>query len=176
MHGVKGLEFKCVFIVGLEDGIFPIRRFDSLDDELEEERRIMYVAITRAKERLYLTHAQQRYRFGTKSFTTPSLFLKESGVMRARGEEILKTTKPVSTYNFKTTFAQKPTPSFAKPSPMPTVQDKDLSKFKVGQMVSHTKFGKGEIIAISGENADIKFEVLGVKKFNMRLAPISIIE
>ena len=176
VHGVKGLEFKCVFIVGLEDGIFPIRRFDSSDDELEEERRIMYVAITRAKERLYLTHAQQRYRFGTKSFTTPSLFLKESGVMRTRNEEILKTTKPVSTYNFKTTFAQKPTPSFAKPSPMPTVQDKDLSKFKVGQMVNHTKFGKGEIIAISGENADIKFEGLGVKKFNMRLAPISIIE
>ncbi|MBE5763535.1 MAG: ATP-dependent DNA helicase PcrA [Clostridiales bacterium] len=176
VHGVKGLEFKCVFIVGLEDGIFPIRRFDSSDDELEEERRIMYVAITRAKERLYLTHAQQRYRFGTKSFTTPSLFLKESGVMRTRNEEILKTTKPVSTYNFKTTFAQKPTPSFAKPSPMPTVQDKDLSKFKVGQMVNHTKFGKGEIISISGENADIKFEGLGVKKFNMRLAPISIIE
>jgi len=176
VHGVKGLEFKCVFIVGLEDGIFPIRRFDSSDDELEEERRIMYVAITRAKERLYLTHAQQRYRFGTKSFTTPSLFLKESGVMSTRNEEILKTTKPVSTYNFKTTFAQKPTPSFAKPSPMPTVQDKDLSKFKVGQMVNHTKFGKGEIISISGENADIKFEGLGVKKFNMRLAPISIIE
>ena len=175
VHGVKGLEFKCVFIVGLEDGIFPIRRFDTQDDELEEERRIMYVAITRAKERLYLTHAQQRYRFGTKSFTTPSLFLKESGVMKTRMEESFK-TKPTSTYSFNSTFANKPTPSFAKPTPMPTVQDKDISKFKVGQMVSHTKFGKGEIIAISGENADIKFEGLGVKKFNMRLAPISIIE
>ncbi len=176
VHGVKGLEIKCVFIVGLEDGIFPIRRFDTQDDELEEERRIMYVAITRAKERLYLTHAQQRYRFGTKSFTAPSLFLKESGVMRPRVEEAMKATKPKSTYNYQSTFAKAPTPSFAKPSPMPTVQDKDLSKFKVGQKVKHTKFGEGEIVAISGENADIKFEGLGVKKFNMRLAPISIIE
>ena len=176
VHGVKGLEFKCVFIVGLEDGIFPIRRFDTKDEELQEERRIMYVAITRAKERLYLTHAQQRYRFGVKTFTTPSLFLKEAGVLKPKVDPDYIAPKKKPTYNFQSTFASKPTPAFAQKSTITPPQDKDLSKFKVGVMVEHTKFGKGEIIAVTGENADIKFEGLGVKKFNIRLAPISIIE
>ncbi len=176
VHGVKGLEFKCVFIVGLEDGIFPIRRFDTKDDELEEERRIMYVAITRAKERLYLTHAKQRYRFGTKSFTSPSLFLKEAGVMKQKVDDDFIPAKKKPMYNYQSTFAQKPTPAFAQKSTILPNQDKDLSKFTVGTLVEHAKFGKGEIIAVTGENADIKFEGLGVKKFNIRLAPISIIE
>ena len=73
-------------------------------------------------------------------------------------------------------YKSKPTPSFAEKKEIKPVQDKDLSQFKVGQIVEHTKFGKGEIISISGENADIKFEGLGVKKFNLRLAPISVVK
>ena len=79
-------------------------------------------------------------------------------------------------YNYTSTFAQKPTPAFAQKSTITPNQDKDLSKFTVGTLVEHAKFGKGEIIAVTGENADIKFEGLGVKKFNLRLAPITRIE
>ena len=178
VHGVKGLEFRCVFVVGLEDGIFPIRRMDTTTDEIEEERRIMYVAITRAKERLYLTQAQQRYRFGQKNFTTPSIFLKEADMLKTPtyDDDDVSYPKKKLSYGYTSTFASKPTPSFAEKKEIKPVQDKDLSQFKVGQIVEHTKFGKGEIISISGENADIKFEGLGVKKFNLRLAPISVVK
>ena len=175
VHGVKGLEFRCVFVVGLEDGIFPIKRYDTTDEDLEEERRIMYVAVTRAKERLYLTHARSRYRFGTRQMGTPSMFLMEADMLK-KPEPVKPKYNPLNISS--TMFASKPTPSMqykAPVAPNPNIQ-KDISGFKVGQMVEHVRFGKGEIIAISGENADIKFEGLGVKKFNMRLAPITIIK
>ncbi len=178
VHGVKGLEFRCVFVVGLEDGIFPIRRMDTTTDEIEEERRIMYVAITRAKERLYLTQAQQRYRFGQKNFTTPSIFLKEADMLKTPtyDDDDVSYPKKKLSYGYTSTFASKPTPSFAEKKEIKPVSDKDLTQFRVGQIVEHTKFGKGEILAITGENADIKFEGLGVKKFNLRLAPISVVK
>ena len=151
---------------------------DTTTDEIEEERRIMYVAITRAKERLYLTQAQQRYRFGQKNFTTPSIFLKEADMLKTPSydDDDVSCPKKKLSYGYTSTFASKPTPSFAEKKEIKPVQDKDLSQFKVGQIVEHTKFGKGEIISISGENADIKFEGLGVKKFNLRLAPISVVK
>ena len=77
IHSVKGLEFKCVFICGLEENILPISRSVGNDDEMEEERRLMYVAITRAKERLYLTRSKSRYLYGKREPTARSRFLKE---------------------------------------------------------------------------------------------------
>ena len=77
VHSVKGLEFKCVFLCGMEDGIMPTSRADNDEDELEEERRLMYVAITRARERLYLTRSKSRYLYGKREPTMRSRFLKE---------------------------------------------------------------------------------------------------
>ena len=77
VHSVKGLEFKCVFICGLEDNILPVSRAMDNDDDMEEERRLMYVAITRAKERLYLTRSKSRYLYGKREPTARSQFLKE---------------------------------------------------------------------------------------------------
>jgi DNA helicase-2/ATP-dependent DNA helicase PcrA len=77
VHSVKGLEFKCVFICGLEDNILPVSRAVENDDDMEEERRLMYVAITRAKERLYLTRSKSRYLYGKREPTMRSRFLKE---------------------------------------------------------------------------------------------------
>lgn len=77
IHAVKGLEFKCVFIVGMEEGIMPTSRAEGDDDALEEERRLMYVAITRAKERLYVTRSKSRYLYGKREPTARSPFLKE---------------------------------------------------------------------------------------------------
>ena len=82
IHSVKGLEFKTVFAVGMEENIFPVSRAAYDDDELEEERRLMYVAITRAEERLYFTRSRSRYLYGERSMTLPSRFMQElSSVM-----------------------------------------------------------------------------------------------
>ena len=77
IHSVKGLEFKNVFVVGMEENIFPVSRAAYDDNELEEERRLMYVAITRARERLYFTRSRSRYLYGERSMTLPSRFIKE---------------------------------------------------------------------------------------------------
>lgn len=77
IHSVKGLEFRCVFVCGMEDGVMPTSRADNDEDELEEERRLMYVAITRARERLYLTRSKSRYLYGKREPTMRSRFLKE---------------------------------------------------------------------------------------------------
>ena len=176
VHGVKGLEFKVVFIVGLEDGLFPILRAES-ESDLEEERRIMYVAVTRAMERLYTTYASSRFRFGKRERSVPSTFLKEAELIN-RTKFISIDDDDIYTRAKKLDFLKvaKPTPAFAKPSPNISGSSKDISGFKVGQKVNHTRFGEGVILEITGENADIKFEGLGVKKFNLRLAPITRIE
>lgn len=197
VHGVKGLEYKCCFIVGLEEGIFPSMHQDSADDNIQEERRIMYVAVTRARERLYLTNAQSRYRYGRREYSMPSRFLKEGGFIKeapkldtASVESILGDFggyQPVQEYSGKEKrdrIAEMKklmhdyvkTPAFAKSSPQSAPQSKDVSVFKVGMQVEHTRFGIGKIIAITGENAKIEFPVLGVKTFNLRLAPIKTVE
>ncbi len=83
VHSVKGLEFKVVFVVGMEENIFPVSRAANSDDDLEEERRLLYVAITRAEERLFFTRSRSRYLYGERSLTLPSRFLQElSSVMK----------------------------------------------------------------------------------------------
>ena len=196
VHGVKGLEYKCCFIVGLEEGIFPSVRDG--DDNLQEERRIMYVAITRARERLYLTNAQSRYRYGHREYGISSRFLKEGGLVvesqsRTSISSIMNEFSGYSQYqsvseksstsrrdrmaemkNLMKNYAK--TPAFAKSAPQVAPQSKDVSIFKVGMSVEHSRFGQGKILSITGENAKIEFPVLGVKTFNMRLAPIKPVE
>ena len=198
VHGVKGLEYKCCFIVGLEEGIFPSVRDG--DDNLQEERRIMYVAVTRARERLYLTNAQSRYRYGHREYGISSRFLKEGGLIvepersRASISSIMSDLnsefsqyQPISERsstdrrdrmaemkNLMRNYAK--SPAFAKSAPPTVPQSKDVSVFKVGMTVEHSRFGQGKILSITGENAKIEFPVLGVKTFNMRLAPIKPVE
>ena len=195
VHGVKGLEYRCVFIVGLEDGLFPSKREDTTLKEIEEERRVMYVAITRAKERLYLTNTSTRFRFGTLISNTPSQFLLEGEIIKPKArfnideEDIFadfgdmfnskpnnSSKKSAKSNGIDLINVMKKTPSFAQSVQRSNVNDKDLSKFVAGKKVKHTKFGEGIILNVSGENADIKFETLGVKKFNIRLAPIEVID
>jgi DNA helicase-2/ATP-dependent DNA helicase PcrA len=176
LHAAKGLEFPVVFLTGLEDGVLPHSR--SLDDgeEMAEERRLFYVGITRAKDRLYLSHAFRRTFFGDSSVSVPSRFLKDIPV------ELLDGDSSVSKrYNQATTRAtnwqwsrspQKPanspsrsqpsTPAWSssreKPLPQPrqyeTAVDDDLDEsrpsgqpqYKTGERVSHAKFGTGTVI------------------------------
>ena len=177
IHGVKGLEYRCVFIVGLEQGIFPTSRSEADDESMQEERRIMYVAVTRAKERLYLTNVTERFRYGKLEYCQASRFLDEGGLIIER-EDKLPYEKQYTPTPSKIDFTKisKPTPAFATPSKQMESVGKDLSKFQVGMTVKHTKFGEGKIVEITGENAKIQFPELGVKTFNMRLAPIEIVQ
>ena len=163
VHGVKGLEFRCVFIVGLEEGIFPSLRADTTTADVEEERRIMYVAITRAKERLWLTNAGRRFRFGKTESNPVSRFVKESGLITVR-----KSDERVVHHTVQNALRRE-MPAFDRTQ----ATAKDISAFKPGAAVTHPKFGKGVIQEINGENARIAFEKLGVKVLNLRLAPLS---
>ena len=181
VHGVKGLEFDVVFIVGLEEGIFPTIRQDTTAKNLEEERRIMYVAVTRARKRLYLTCAQSRLRFKRRENSLASRFLVEGGFIKKPESIPERQGSPVHSVraamgkigldirDLPKRGERKEPPAYAK---RPPVAGKDIGVFKIGMTVKHSRFGVGEIVDISGENAKIKFKDLGVKMFNMRLAPI----
>lgn len=166
IHGVKGLEFRCVFIVGLEEGIFPSLRSDTTTADVEEERRIMYVAITRARERLWLTNAGRRFRFGKWESNSVSRFVKESGLIAAAR----KTEDRTVHHTVQQALRRDLTPRFAKTA----AAGKDISAFKAGIKVRHPKFGDGVIQDVTGENARIAFEKLGVKVLNLRLAPLAV--
>lgn len=167
VHGVKGLEFRCVFIVGLEEGIFPSLRSDTTTADVEEERRIMYVAITRAQERLWLTNAGRRFRFGKWENNSVSRFVKESGLIAAARRMDERMVHHTVQQALRRDFAPKFTQS--------ATAGKDISVFKEGVKVRHPKFGDGVVTEVNGENARIAFEKLGVKVLNLRLAPLTVI-
>lgn len=176
IHAVKGLEFKNVFIIGLEEGIFPISRNNSFED-LEEERRLMYVAVTRAEKKLFLTHCSRRFLYGKTSYQIPSRFCKELGFYNFRAQKISQTGDPLAEFSSKSAF------SFNKNDVFNFKTEKsksniDISKYKVGQKVSHPKFGEGEIESISSDGlvADIIFDGFGRKSLMLELAPLTIME
>lgn len=153
VHAAKGLEFKVVFVVGLEDGVFPLSRAKYDNSEMEEERRLMYVAVTRAKERLYLTWARNRYMYGKTKPSVRSEFL-------SCVEDVLNPKRMEET----------------KPAMDCSVKNSDLAKFKKGQRVRHKTFGEGVIICINGGNADVAFKGIGVKTLALKFAPLEVVE
>lgn len=201
VHAVKGLEFKVVFVVGIEEGIFPIQRATSNTD-IEEERRLMYVALTRAEERLYLSHASKRYMYRESQYQSPSRFCKELGLLAVSR----KTNKSLSVdrtfggfssggydkpaykkvYNFEDNGGfegfSSPKPIFNKNIVLGEEKrqespKQDVSKYKVGMRVSHQKFGEGEIVEISDDGlvGDIVFEDFGRKSLMLELAKLDIL-
>ncbi|MBO4941544.1 MAG: exodeoxyribonuclease V subunit gamma [Clostridia bacterium] len=168
LHSAKGLEFKNVFLVGMEEGIFPGVRSMGMDDEMEEERRLCYVGITRAKEKLYLTHTDTRTLFGTTKFNIMSRFLKEipkalkneesSKKVQYDGFEYVRTEMPkMDTSVFKSSAYQKPKTDNAQ-----TALD-----FAIGDRVNHRKFGEGTVLEAKAIGADmflrVKFDTVGEK-------------
>lgn len=178
VHACKGLEFRVVFIVGAEDGLFPLQR--SMDNilDLEEDRRLMYVAVTRAKEKVYITRAKSRFLYGSRHMTIESRFAKEMGLVLPTMQKSQNTFSSsfsggfdsdessfASTkggFNFGSYFSKSNSnestsySATSKPSG-PTMVDKyfenkkqslDVSEYKVGTMVSHIKFGIGTIIKV----------------------------
>ena len=149
LHSAKGLEFKVVFIVGMEEGIFPHSRSFESESELEEERRLCYVGITRAKTKLYLLSARQRTIFGSTSLTVESRFIKEI-------DDSLIDKTNLSMVKEKTKDEVKTV------SNMYTDNDVD---FRAGDKVIHNVFGEGVIININGKIATIAFNhKVGIKQ------------
>ncbi len=150
VHAAKGLEFDLVFLPGLEDGIFPSAKTVENKNGLEEERRLMYVAITRAKQELILSYAKSRYVFGDYQMQIPSRFLKELPQHHINFEEV----------NFGAEYGFSRTQSISKKVEVVT---NTSSNSVVGKRIFHQKFGYGKVLSEDGKKLDIQFEKSGRK-------------
>jgi DNA helicase-2/ATP-dependent DNA helicase PcrA len=163
IHSAKGLEFKLVFLVGMEENLFPSQQ--SVDDvgRLEEERRLCYVGMTRAMQHLYLTYAESRRLYGRESYPRPSRFLREIP------SELIQEVRVRATINH----------------PVSPIQIKNSSlqttgSYKLGQRVSHAKFGEGVVLQIEGsgaqERVQINFKTAGVKWLMLAYANLEVLQ
>jgi DNA helicase-2/ATP-dependent DNA helicase PcrA len=146
VHAAKGLEFDAVFITGLEQGLFPHENAANERDGLEEERRLMYVAVTRARKRLYLTHAQTRMLHGQTRYCVPSLFLEELPA------ELLRPVGARPAYAAAAPFSGGAAASRSG-------EAATVGGFRIGQNVQHAKFGLGVIVAAEGRGSDARVQV-----------------
>jgi len=168
LHSAKGLEFPVVFIPGFEEGLFPGIRSMNIEDELEEERRLCYVGITRAKERLYLTSTYCRTLFGNTTYNMASRFMKEIP------DELLETggRRKVQQDRFSAAIASS-APILGKDA-FGVGSGKPHTDFKAGDQVVHKKFGIGKIISVTMDNGDcvleIDFKKAGMKRLMAEFA------
>lgn len=202
VHSVKGLEFRYVFIIGLEEKIFPISRAFDNNDEMEEERRLMYVAITRAKENLMLSSCKTRYLYGKRDYERPSRFLREINLAPAEenimpefsvfqnnryGAQIGAYYKQQYQSKVEKVYYKEPEQNKYDYNPMQTKtkfdeyvesrKSKVEYNFEVGQTVLHPKFGVGKIISIDGGKfADIDFEKIGKKSIMLEISPLKVLK
>ncbi len=182
VHAAKGLEFKCVFVVGLEENLFPSFMSLATPGMIEEERRLFYVAITRAEEYLTLSHAKCRYHFGTTRNNDPSRFLDEIGMENIdelksiRKKEYDGFAQPKILGNFK---------SLGRGTPQLGISEEDFepsppSKIKEGMKVLHLKFGEGKILSIDNRRvAKILFDSLPTnqeKRIMLNYAKLQILD
>ena len=150
VHAAKGLEFRAVFISGLEEGLCPHENSLSENNGLEEERRLMYVAVTRARQRLYLSHAQSRMLHGQVRYGIPSRFLDEIP------EGLLKrlNSKPVPKSGSNRDYSEMPAMMGKKSG-----EQKNAMPWKPGQAVNHAKFGNGVVVSYEGNASDMRVQV-----------------
>lgn len=151
LHAAKGLEFPVVFIVGLEETILPHSRALYDQREMEEERRLMYVGMTRAEKELYLVYATSRALYGGVQYNPPSRFLGEIGALSDTNEELPNITATGL-------------PDSDEPRYVPELEE--------GDKVNHTVFGRGVVVSVDGDNIAVHFKSRGVKKLNVSFAPI----
>lgn len=168
LHTAKGLEFPTVFLTGMEDGIFPHSRTLGEKDEIEEERRLAYVGLTRARQRLYISRAEYRSTWGAPNYNPPSRFLDEI---------------PEDVIEWRNQGGASLTPSLVRKSrvatpPPPRATGKKISvmELSIGDRVSHDTFGLGSVVAVAGEaekaEATINFGQYGEKRLLLRYAPV----
>ena len=158
MHAAKGLEFENVFIAGAEDGILPSQRSTQSMADLEEERRLMYVAITRAKKKLFITLTAQRMLFGMTNLSRPSRFLAE--IPKENMNTLEKERKGERIGVSHSQSWSVPKPAFKKPAaPSSTLQKAPIPELSAGDRVKHMKFGEGTVISAVKLGNDLKVEI-----------------
>ena len=170
LHTAKGLEFPTVFLTGMEDGIFPHARTFDDPKEIEEERRLAYVGLTRAEKRLYISRAEYRLTFGTPKYNPASRFLDEipTTLLEWKNEG-----KP----SYTSSSAVKKSRLPSGPPPRATGKVSSAMALEVGQRVSHDTFGLGTVVATTGAGdkaeATINFGAYGDKRLLLRYAPVT---
>ncbi len=185
IHAAKGLEFPYVFIVGLEENLFPSIQSIGTRADLEEERRLFYVALTRAMEKVTLSYAESRYRWGEFSITEPSRFLDE--IDESLIDKPKRVTMPPAhdrrpLQKEKQVFRSTPGNRFSKVNNTPAVTSfnaSDTSALMAGMQVEHPKFGKGKVISVEGQGpnkkATVFFKEIGNKNLLLRFAKLKIL-
>ncbi|WP_091374250.1 ATP-dependent helicase [Mucilaginibacter mallensis] len=195
IHSSKGLEFSQVHVVGLEENLFPSQMSLNSRSDLEEERRLFYVATTRAENKLTISYATSRFKFGTLINCEPSRFLDE---IDAKYLELDFSAKPASggssffddereAWSRKTDTFSKPKPAVVKTTsilakahvPSPGFAPSDTSNLQVGMEVEHERFGFGKVISLEGNKPDVKatifFKEIGQKQLLLKFAKLSIV-
>ncbi|MGD6743788.1 DNA helicase PcrA [Streptomyces sp. BH106] len=181
LHTAKGLEFPVVFLTGLEDGVFPHMRSLGQAKELEEERRLAYVGITRARQRLYLTRASMRSAWGQPSYNPPSRFLEEIPAAHLDWKRTGPSTPAASTKSIGGGIAASLSSSRSRTGSTPAFAtrragDKPVVALSVGDRVTHDQFGLGTVVGVSGTGdkaeASIDFGDPKPKRLLLRYAPV----
>ncbi len=196
LHSAKGLEFPVVFLVGMEEGVFPGFKSIGEDKEIEEERRLCYVGVTRAKERLYLTRSKQRTTYGSTTYNPPSRFLKEIPENMLDGyEEAMEKKTNIEKDNFSDSkytwsygsksnnnnnYTFRTAESFLNSlNKKPEKQVVNFSELKTGTKVYHKKFGEGIINYVEPEGDDLKVDInfnkFGHKRLMAKFANLEIL-
>lgn len=186
LHAAKGLEFPVIFLVGMEEGIFPLYRSLSNEKELEEERRLAYVGITRAKRKLYLTNAYSRMLYGRVQRNQPSQFVEEinDDLIKFENADSSGKAKSMNTPFAKaaaqaTTFTAQRRAHGLKHSAKQesTGTGADKKAWKVGDKVQHKKWGQGMVVSVNGSGNDMELDIAfpneGVKRLLAQFAPIT---
>ena len=169
VHAAKGLEFPFVFVIGLEEGVFPHKFSMEEPEEMEEERRLAYVAMTRAKDQLMLSWSASRMNFGEMSYNMPSRFLEEAGVFDAASKLPAKANRTLSRQTPSRQTPSHQTPSHQTPS-------RQTSSYQVNDKIIHDRWGDGTILEVTGsgetEEIVVDFPSVGEKHLLAALAPI----
>lgn len=192
LHSAKGLEYPVVFLTGLEEQIFPTSRAIDGDGDLEEERRLAYVGITRAEELLYLTNAFGRMLYGRTSNNAPSRFIAEipAELLESLNQEKQRGFQTESGYQrkynaFSDDLYEGHNSQYSKPFPggkhsygsaLKTQTVTDPKSLSIGAKVKHKAFGDGTVITVSGTIATVAFKNKGIKKLDISMAPLEVIE
>ena len=187
IHLAKGLEFSHVYIVGLEEDLFPSALSSTTRTDLEEERRLFYVALTRAKRQVTITYAKNRYRWGKLNDCEPSRFINEIHKDYIRFNynsnlkiNLLKSAKAANKLRFKTPNKKIPLKALNKKNiiSQKSIGNTHFEDLITGDFIIHNRFGKGEVIKTEGEGSDkkaeVKFDTSGIKKILLKFAKYDI--
>ena len=185
IHLAKGLEFNHVYIVGLEEDLFPSALSSTTRADLEEERRLFYVAITRAKKKVTITYAKTRYRWGKLNDCEPSRFIKEIDKKYTNFRSSSSIMSPTESLNENENFIRFKKPKnkiqlkTLKNNPTLGISNSNYVDIKKGDQIIHNRFGKGKVIDTEGEGSDkkaeVKFNTSGVKRILLKFAKYKLI-